>query len=115
MNWLTEKYQAVKNWFWNSESIFLARLETATGFTLAVLQSVDWHTLLSQDFSKGLTWNNGVALGLAMVAKGVISELARRRNTAAVEVNGQDRLATIVGDAAEVKVKDEDIVIVKTK
>lgn len=73
-------FSKIKKWFHSSETIFLARLETLVGFLLAVGASLDWSQLMSLDFSDGLLNNKqALAIGLIMIVKGTLLELARRR------------------------------------
>ena len=75
-------YEEVKAFFKYSETIFIARLQSLIGLFTAVIGIVDWSpvfNLLGVDtgFSyKQVTW-----LGLGLFFKGIVDELARRRNS----------------------------------
>ena len=73
-------YNKIKDWFKRSETIFLARLEAASGFVIGAMNSIDWSPLLSLDFTHAFAWNQYSALGGIMLVKSIITELARRRN-----------------------------------
>ena len=73
-------WESIKNWFSNSETILIARLETVTGFLIAALSAIDWTPLLSMDFSQAFSWNQFTVIGAILILKGLISEWARRRN-----------------------------------
>lgn len=73
-------WNSIKKWFKNSETIFIARLETAVGFLVAALSAIDWTPLMSMDFSQAFSWNQFTVIGLMLIVKGLISEWARRRN-----------------------------------
>jgi hypothetical protein len=64
-------------WFKNSETIFLARLEAFIGFLTAAIAYMDWSPFFGiTDFNKTqVSW-----IGGAMLVKGVVSEVARRKN-----------------------------------
>lgn len=77
---LNSIWNKIKDWFHHSETIFLARLEAFIGFILAVGVSLDWTQLMSLDFSNGIFNSKQVMfIGILMLAKGIITELARRR------------------------------------
>lgn len=73
-----EKIKAWTGWS-TAGSIFIARMETASGFLLAVLQGLDWSYLLAMDFSNGVNTPVLIAAGI-LFAKGIVSEVTRRHN-----------------------------------
>jgi len=75
----------VSSWFYNSESIFLARLEVFLGFIVVALAALDWSPLLAFGVSTGFTWTQAMILGGIMAIKGFVSELARLRKTKEVD------------------------------
>lgn len=69
-------WEKIKAWFKHSETIFWARLQVALGTLLQVLTHTDLSPLIKDP--KWLTvWT---ILSGWLVASGVITELARRRN-----------------------------------
>lgn len=73
-------WNGIKDWFSRSETIFLARFEAFVGFLVAVGAAFDWSPLLSLGFDTGINWKQAAFLGGLMFVKGVLVELARRRN-----------------------------------
>lgn len=80
-------WDGTKAWFKRSQTIFLARAETAIGFVIMALSVADWSPLLSAGISTGFTWAQAFTLGLIVTIRGIIGEWARRLGT--VEVAGQ--------------------------
>lgn len=76
----------IKAWFLHSESIFLNRIEAISGFVVAAVATMDWSPLWSvvgtgTEFNtKQLYWMSGF-----LVLRGIIGEIARRRNTVVTE------------------------------
>lgn len=77
---ITNWWTGVKAWFKNSETIFLARAEVVVGFMIAVVGAMDWSPLLTFDISSGFDTTQLLVVGGMIIVKGVISEIARRRN-----------------------------------
>lgn len=73
-------WTAVKAWFKDSETIFLARMEVLVGFIIAVVGAMDWSPLMTFDLSSGFDTKQLLIVGGMIIVKGVISEIARRRN-----------------------------------
>lgn len=78
---INDTWTGIKAWFKHSETLFLARAELITGFVIASVSAMDWSPLLSLGVDTGFTWKQGVTIGSISVVKGLITELARRRNT----------------------------------
>ena len=76
---LSNFWDSTKAFFKRSEVIFYARLQSLSGFVLAVFSQVDWQTIQSWDFTspKQTAW-----LGIGLIVNGTITELLRRRNMA---------------------------------
>ena len=70
----------IKAFFKNSETIFLARLESVAGIFWAVIEGMDWSAILSLDFTNALASRQAIFIGGILFVKGVLLELARRRN-----------------------------------
>lgn len=70
----------IKAWFKRSETILIARLEILVGFMLAAVQGMDWSALMSLDFTNSVSSKEFLSIGGLVIAKGLISEWARRRN-----------------------------------
>lgn len=73
-------WDSIKAWFSNSETIFLARMEVVVGFLTAVIGGLDWTPLMSMDFSNAVSNKQMLILGATIIVKGILSEIARRRN-----------------------------------
>lgn len=74
-------WEEVKAFFRYSETIFIARLQSLIGLVMAVVGAVDWSpvfNLLGMD--TGFSWKQTTWLGIGLFFKGIIDELARRRN-----------------------------------
>lgn len=74
-------WEEVKAFFKYSETILIARLQSLTGLIMAVVGAVDWSpvfNLLGVD--TGFSWRQTTWLGIGLFFKGIIDELARRRN-----------------------------------
>jgi hypothetical protein len=71
----------VKHWSgWSAAgTIFIARMETASGFLLAVLGGLDWSSLMALDFSNGINTPQMIGGGI-LVVKGIVTEMTRRNN-----------------------------------
>ena len=65
-------------WFKDSETILLARVQSAIGFVVAVLSGLDWWPLINLASDGGFTQKQAVSLGLVLLAQGVVTEVARR-------------------------------------
>lgn len=72
-------WDGVKAFFKRSEVIFYSRLQSLSGFVLAVLGTIDWQQIKDWDFTtpKQTAW-----LGIGLIVNGTITELLRRRNAA---------------------------------
>lgn len=71
-------WDKLKAFFKRSETIFYARLQTLSGFVLAVLGTIDWQQISMWDFTtpKQTAW-----LGVGLIVNGTITELLRRRGS----------------------------------
>lgn len=71
----------IKNFFKRSETILLARIEVLVGFIIAACGAIDFSPLY-QLFGEtaGFTSKQVMWLGGASIFKGLLTELARRRN-----------------------------------
>ena len=65
----------MKGWFKYSETILLARTQVFLGFVLAGLANVDWTAL-----SNFVSFKQSLSLAVGLVANGMLTEYARRRN-----------------------------------
>lgn len=78
---LNRWWEETKAFFKYSETIFLARLTAFTGLVTAVIGSVDWSPVFSGlGVDTGFSWKQTTWLGIGIFVKGIIDELARRRN-----------------------------------
>lgn len=77
---LSDFWTDVKAWFKNSETIFLSRLDVVVGFVIAAVGAMDWSPLLSLDISTGFSTTQLLSIGGMIILRGVIGEIARRRN-----------------------------------
>lgn len=111
MQSLSDLSQGIKAWFKHSETIFLARAELIVGFMIAAMSAMDWSPIMGIGDVTGMTWRQGATIGSIMVAKGIISELARRRNT--VEVG--ERLLPTEAIVKEAVVAEEKVIETKEK
>ncbi len=73
-------WQEIKAWFKFSETILLSRIDVLVGFMIAVVAGMDWSPLLAMDFSSGFDQRQLYFLSFACILRGVIGEIARRRN-----------------------------------
>lgn len=82
--WLKKKayavWEKIKDFFNRSETIFLARLEAVAGLVLTAATSIDWLALAQMNLNGAIAKMNLFILGMAMFVKGIVTELARRRN-----------------------------------
>lgn len=69
----------IKQFFHDSETIFMARLEVILGFVTAALGGIDWTPLLSAGTVPDFSVNLAVNIGVIMIIKGLLLEWARRR------------------------------------
>ncbi len=72
--------EELKAWFKYSETILIARAEVLTGFVISAVSLMDWSPLLSLGVDTGFTWKQGAVIRGITVVKGLVTELARRRN-----------------------------------
>lgn len=78
---LKDLWQELKAFFRYSETIFLARLTAFSGLITAVMGSVDWSPIFNGlGMDTGFSWKQTTWLGIGIFFKGIIDELARRRN-----------------------------------
>lgn len=81
MQQLKDLWEEIKAFFKYSETIFLARLTAFSGLLTAVMGSVDWSPVFSGlGVDTGFSWKQTTWLGIGIFFKGIIDELARRRN-----------------------------------
>lgn len=74
-------FEEVKSFFKYSETIFIARLQSLTGLIMAVVGTVDWSPVFNLlGLDTGFSWKQTTWLGIGLFFKGIIDELARRRN-----------------------------------
>lgn len=80
MSNLSNFWENTKAFFRRSHVIFYARLQSLSGFILAVLGSLDWSQISTWDFAtpKQTAW-----LGIGLIVNGTITEVLRRRNMSA--------------------------------
>jgi hypothetical protein len=71
--------QRFKDWFHNSETILLARIETFTGFLVAAIGGMDWSQIYSLDFSHAIASKQNLTIGSVAFLHGLVIEAARRR------------------------------------
>jgi len=76
----TNTINATKSWFKNSETIFLARLESTFGFVLGGVAGIDWNALLSLDLSNLVKDTKVLYTAVALFIHGLVLEAMRRRN-----------------------------------
>lgn len=114
---LNEAWSGIKAWFKHSETILLARIELISGFVITAVSAMDWSPLLSMGVDTGFTWKQGMVLGSITLAKGLITELARRRNTQQIgdrliptDVVIKEAVAT---EEKEIEVKEKKVEAVK--
>lgn len=84
-------WQSFKAWFHYSETIFLARATMLSGFLLAVVGSMDWSPLTSIDFATDFKPKQLIGIGAVTLTKGVIDEVARRRNAVLPDGTGDKK------------------------
>lgn len=78
---LKDFWESLKAFFKYSETIFLARLTAFSGLVTAVMGSVDWSPVFNGlGMDTGFSWKQTTWLGIGIFFKGIIDELARRRN-----------------------------------
>lgn len=76
-------FEEAKAFFRYSETIFLARVTAFSGLVTAVVGSVDWSPVFNGlGMDTGFSWKQTTWLGVGIFVKGIIDELARRRNMA---------------------------------
>lgn len=74
-------WEEVKAFFRYSETIFIARVQSLFGLIIATVGAVDWSpvfNLLGVD--TGFSYKQTIWLGVGLFFKGIVDELARRRN-----------------------------------
>lgn len=76
-NNITIWWDKVKAFFKRSEVIFYSRLQTLSGFCLAVAGTIDWGAIAHLDWT---TPKQTIWLGIGLIVNGSITELLRRRN-----------------------------------
>lgn len=81
MQRLSNWWEETKAFFHYSETIFLARATAFGGLVTAVAGSVDWSPVFNGlGVDTGFSWKQTSWLGIGIFVKGIIDELARRRN-----------------------------------
>lgn len=81
MQWFRDTWAEIKAFFKYSETIFLARLTALSGLITAVIGTVDWSPVFSLlGVDTGFSWKQTTWAGIGIFFKGIIDELARRRN-----------------------------------
>lgn len=76
-------YEETKAFFKYSETILIARIQMLVGLVTATVGAIDWSpvfNLLGMD--TGFSYKQTAWLGIGLFVKGIIDELARRRNAA---------------------------------
>jgi len=75
-------FQRIKDWSgWSTAgSIFIARMETLSGFLVGVVGGIDWSPLLALDFTQPIANKTLIVMGSVLVIKGLVSEMTRRNN-----------------------------------
>ena len=71
-------WDRIRNFFSDSETIFLARLEVLVGFLVSAFALMDWGPLLAMGVDTGINWVTAMWLGGLSIAKGIVTELGRR-------------------------------------
>lgn len=78
---LKQFWEDLKAFFKYSETIFLARLTAFSGLITAVAGSIDWSPVFNGlGMDTGFSWKQTTWLGIGIFFKGILDELARRRN-----------------------------------
>lgn len=81
MQLIRKWWEEVKAFFKYSETILIARFQALTGLVMAVIGAVDWSPVFNLlGIDTGFSWKQTTWLGIGLFFKGVIDELARRRN-----------------------------------
>lgn len=81
MQSLSNFWEQLKAFFKYSETIFLARVTAFSGLLTAVMGSVDWSPVFNGlGMDTGFSWKQTTWLGIGIFFKGILDELARRRN-----------------------------------
>lgn len=74
-------WEDLKAFFKYSETILIARLQSLVGLLTAVIGLVDWSPVFGLlGVETGFSWKQTFWLGTGLFFKGIIDELARRRN-----------------------------------
>jgi len=73
-------WDEVKAFFKYSETILLARLTAITGLVTTAVGYMDWSPLLGLDLNTGFSKAQVMWTGGIVFIKGIIDEIARRRN-----------------------------------
>lgn len=76
-------FEKIKDWSgWSTAgSIFIARMETLSGFLVGVVGGIDWSPLLAMDFTQPIANKALIVMGAVLVIKGLVSEITRRRGS----------------------------------
>lgn len=72
------KWPAIRAFFKDSETIFLARLTYVAGLVIAAGAGMDWSPLLALAQDGGFDPTQAFRLGVFLFAQGIILEIARR-------------------------------------
>jgi hypothetical protein len=74
-------WEEVKAFFKYSETILIARVQSLVGLIVAVVGAVDWSPVFNLlGLDTGFSYRQTMWLGIGLFFKGIVDELARRRN-----------------------------------
>lgn len=74
-------WEEVKAFFAYSETILIARLQSLIGLIVATVGAVDWSPVFNFiGVDTGFSYKQTIWIGVGLFFKGIIDELARRRN-----------------------------------
>lgn len=74
-------WEEVKAFFKYSETILIARFQAFSGLITMAIASVDWSPVFDLfGVDTGFSWKQTFWLGFSLFFKGILDELARRRN-----------------------------------
>lgn len=79
MQWLKDKYVALRDWAHDSETILLARFQVVSGVVIMAFSAADWSPLTALfGTNTGFDWKQAFWTGGGIAVKGIIDEVARR-------------------------------------
>lgn len=81
MSQLSKLWDQVKAWFKYSETILIARLQVVIGFFTAAFAAIDWSQFSTLNWATGFTNKQLLWLGVGALVSGIVTEIARRRNS----------------------------------